>query len=160
MKLRGKTFKKIDNNITSWMAKNGLLLLRLSIGIIFFWYGILKFFKGLSPAEDLAVNTISTLSFGLIPDKIILYGLALVEVVIGVGLILKVFFRAILLLLFLQMLGTFIPIVLYPSEVFNIFPYSLTLEGQYIVKNIIIVSSAIVLWSTAKGGKLTTKAEN
>jgi len=60
------TFEKIDKSITSWMSKFGLLLL-LSVGIVFFWFGILKFFPGLSPAQDLAIRTIDLLSFGLVP---------------------------------------------------------------------------------------------
>ncbi len=154
MNLRGKKFEKTDIAITGWMAKNGLLLLRMSIGIIFFWFGILKYFEGLSPAEGLAIKTIDTLTFNLLPEKLIIYGLATWEVLIGIGLIFNIFLRETLLLLFLQMLGTFAPLFLFTPEVFHVFPVSLTLEGQYIVKNIILISSGIVLGATVRGGKL------
>lgn len=156
MNLRGKTFERVDAAVIKWMAKNGLLMLRISIGIIFLWFGALKYFEGMSPAEDLAIKTISTLSFNLIPTKIIIYGLATWEVLIGIGLLFNLFMRETLLLLYLQMLGTFSPIFLFPGEVFNIFPISLTLEGQYIVKNIVIISAGIVLGSTVRGGKIVT----
>ncbi len=154
MKLYSKTFQKADIAITRWMASHGLFLLRLSIGIVFFWFGILKYFEGLSPAEGLAIKTISTITFNLIPDKIIIYGLATWEVLIGLGLIFKIFLRERLLLLYLQMLGTFFPLFLFPEEVFHIFPYSLTIEGQYIVKNIVLLSAGIVLGATVRGGRL------
>lgn len=149
-------FEKAEMAITGWMAKNGLMLLRISIGIIFFWFGILKFFEGMSPAEDLAIKTIDKLTFNLLPDKVIIYGLAAWEVLIGIGLIINRFMKATLLLLFLQMLGTFTPLFLFPQEVFYIFPVSLTLEGQYIVKNIILISGAIVLGANIRRDRVVT----
>ncbi len=146
---RGKWFVKIDPVITKWMSRNGFLLVRISIGIIFFWFGFLKFFPGLSPAQDLAVRTISILSFELIPDVVIINGLAFWEVLISIGLISGKFMRETLLLLFLQMAGTFAPVFLFPDEVFTHFPYAPTLEGQYIIKNLVLLAAGIVL-----GGKL------
>lgn len=144
-------FDKVDRAITGWMAGKGLTLLRWSIGLVFFWFGMLKYFEGLSPAQDLAIHTISIVTFGLIPDTVIIYGLATLEVLIGVGLIFKIFMRITLLMLFLQMAGTFLPVFLFPGEVFNVFPYSLSLEGQYIIKNLVIISSGIVLGATVRG---------
>lgn len=154
MNLRGKTFHTIDIAVTRWMSAKGLVLLRLSIGIVFFWFGFLKYFEGLSPAEDIAVRTVSTMSFGLLGDKLILYGLATWEVMIGIGLIFKIFMRVTLFLLYLQMLGTFMPIFLFPEEVFHLFPISFTLEGQYIIKNIVLLSAGIVIGATVRGGTL------
>lgn len=154
MKLRGVIFHRIDIAVTRWMAAHGLGLLRLSIGFIFFWFGMLKFFDGMSPAQDIAVRTIDILSFGSLAPATILYMLAVWEVLIGAGLILNVFLRETLLLLYLQMIGTFTPVFLFPDEVFNVFPISLTLEGQYIFKNLVIVSAGIVIGATARGGRL------
>lgn len=151
---RGKTFEKADVKITRWMAKHSLSLLRVSIGIIFFWFGVLKFFDGLSPAQDLAIKTIDIVTFGLLTPSIIILGLAIWETAIGIGLIFSLFMRETLLLLYLQMIGTFLPVLFFPSEVFNIFPYSLTLEGQYIIKNLGLLSAGIVLGATVRGGKI------
>lgn len=140
------TLNEIDASMTKWMNRNGLFLLRVSMGIVFVWFGALKFFPGVSAAQDLAIRTIELLTFGLVPKVIIINGLALWEVLIGVGLIWGKFMKATLLLLFLQMIGTFTPIFLFPSEVFNHIPYAPTLEGQYIIKNIVIISAAMVIW--------------
>lgn len=143
--LRGDWFEKADPAIRAWMNRNGLPLLRISVGIVFFWFGLLKFFPGLSPAHELAVRTISTVTFNLVPEVIIINGLALWEVLIGLGLITGKFMRETLLLLFLQMPGTFLPVFLFPGEVFTQIPYAPTLEGQYIFKNIVLISAGIVL---------------
>ena len=63
--------------------------------------------------------------------------------------------RAVLLLLFVQMLGTITPLFLFPAETFTIFPFVPTLEGQYIIKNVVIVAAAIVLGATVRGGELS-----
>ena len=152
MDLKGDTFHRVDSIITQKIEKKGLFFLRISIGIVFLWFGMLKYFEGLSPAEGLALKTIDMLTFQLIPDKAIIYGLATWEVLIGLGLLLNYFMRETLLLLYLQMVGTFTPVFLFPEEVFFIFPFGLTLEGQYIIKNIIIVSAGIVLGATVRGG--------
>lgn len=154
MNTNKNTIRKIDLRLTTWMARKGILLLRISIGIVFIWFGAMKFFDGASPAQDLAIKTIDTLTFGILSDKFILIGLATLEVLIGLGLLFNRFLRETLLLLYLQMLGTFTPMILFTNEVFTSFPFVLSLEGQYIVKNVIIVSAGIVLGATVRGGKI------
>jgi uncharacterized membrane protein YphA (DoxX/SURF4 family) len=145
-------FDQIDVSITNWMARFGIVLLRVSLGIVFFWFGALKFFPGLSPAQELAMRTIDVLTFGLIPPNVSILVLAIWECLIGIGLILGVFMRATLLLLFLQMLGTITPIFFFPLEVFARFPYAPTLEGQYIIKNIVLISAGLMIGATVRGG--------
>lgn len=147
------TFDNIDKRISWWMSKYGLLLLRLSIGVIFFWFGILKFFPGLSPAQDLAIRTIDLLTFGLVPGSISIYLLASWEVLIGIGLLTGVYMRVTLLLLFAQMIGTMSPVFLFPEEVFTRIPYAPTLEGQYIIKNLVIISAGFVMGATVRKEK-------
>lgn len=147
-------FEHIDIRITEWMAQNGIVLLRISLGIVFFWFGILKFFPNLSPAQDLATETISILTFGIVPPWLSLPVLAGWEVLIGLGLITGKFMRATLLLLVVQMLGTITPLFLFPNETWQVFPISPTLEGQYIIKNLVLVSAAIVIGATVRGGYL------
>ena len=91
-------FEQIDAGITHWMARYGLLIMRLGLGVVFFWFGALKLFPGLSPAEDLVRHTI----YFVDPD-LFLPVLAVWEMLIGLGLITGKFMRATLLLLFLQM---------------------------------------------------------
>lgn len=149
-------YNQIDIRITELMAKYGLLLLRISIGIVFFWFGILKFFPGLSPAQDLAIRTIDVMMFGVIPAKFSIIILAAWEVLIGLGLLSGIFLRGTLFLLFLQMIGTMTPVIFFPQEVFTAIPYAPTLEGQYIIKNLVLISAGIVLGATVRGGKIIT----
>jgi uncharacterized membrane protein YkgB len=139
------------------MARYGIVLLRVSLGIVFLWFGFLKFFPGLSPAQDLASRTISVLTLGMVGANISVPVLAAWECVIGLGLITGVWMRAILLLLFMQMLGTLTPIVLFPAEVFVRVPYAPTMEGQYIIKNLVLISAAIVVGATVRGGALVSE---
>ena len=148
-----RTYDKVDTAATHWMADNGITLLRISLGIVFFWFGFLKFFPGLSPAEDLATRTIEMLTFGLIQPEVAFILLAIWECLIGLGLITGMFMRVTLLLLFLQMPGTMTPLLLFPDETFTIFPIAPTLEGQYIIKNIALVSAGIVIGATVRGGR-------
>lgn len=149
----------IDARATHWMARHGVPLLRVSLGVIFLWFGALKFFPGLSPAHDLAARTIETLSGGIVGPGVSVPVLAAWESLIGVGLILGVFLRAVLLLLAVQMLGTLTPLVLFPDEVFTRIPYAPTLEGQYIIKNAVLISAAIVIGATVRGGGLVSEPE-
>jgi uncharacterized membrane protein YphA (DoxX/SURF4 family) len=148
------SFNRFDRAITTWLAQNGMTLLRLSLGVVFFWFGILKFFPGMSPANDLASRTIDVLTAGLIQPDVAVPLLATWEVLIGLGLISGLFMRATLALLLVQMLGTLTPLVLFPSETWRWFPISPTLEGQYIIKNLVLISSALVIGATVRGGTL------
>jgi len=152
-----RRFDRTDRRITTWMADHGLLLLRIALAIVFFWFGVLKVFPGASPAEALAGQTIERLTLGVVPAATALPVLALWEVAIGIGLFIGRGMRVTLLLLFVQMLGTITPLFLFPSETFTTFPWAPTLEGQYIIKNVVIVASAIVLGATVRGGQLTAE---
>ena len=144
----------LDVRITRWMARHGPTLLRLSLGVIFLWFGALKFLPGSSPAEGLATRTISELTGGRVPPSVSLPGLAAWECLIGLGLLTGKLLRATLALLFLQMLGTLTPLVLFPHEVFVRIPLLPTLEGQYIIKNLVLISAGVVLGATVRGGHL------
>ncbi len=144
---------RVDVQLTQWMARHGLTLMRVALGIVFFWFGALKIIPGLSPAEDLVRKTI----YFLDPD-LFLPILALWEMVIGLGLITGLFMRFTLLLLFLQMPGTALPLLLLPEVCYTIFPFGLTLEGQYIVKNLTLITAALVLGSTVRGGQFVTES--
>ena len=147
-------FDRVDARITGWMGRHGLPLLRISLGIVFFWFGVLKFFPGLSPAQDLAARTVDILTFGAMPSTISLPLLAAWECAIGLGLIIGKGLRLVLFFLFAQMLGTLTPVFLFPSEVFLRVPYAPTLEGQYIIKTVVLISAAIVIGATVRGGRL------
>jgi uncharacterized membrane protein YphA (DoxX/SURF4 family) len=126
--------------------RNSLSFLRISIGIIYLWFGVLKFFHGYSPAEDLAINTITKLTFGLIPQPLNITLLAVWECALGILLVTGKWLRTSLILLFVHMACTFTPLLFFPSVSFKYAPYGFTLVGQYIMKNIIIICAALVMW--------------
>ena len=131
-----------DSKLISFMEKVGLPFLRLAIGVVFIWFGALKTIGELSPAYDLVAKTV----YWLTPELIVPL-LGLWEVAIGVAFIFTPLTRIAILLLALQMPGTFLPLILLPEVCFNVFPFGLTLEGQYIVKNLVIIGSALVIGS-------------
>ena len=140
-----RSYDRIDTALTTWMARNGIRFLRISLGVVFLWFGVLKFFPGLSPAQTLAGNTISILSFGLLTPELAVFILAVWECLIGIGLIVGYLLRATLLLLWLQMLGTITPLFLFPEQCFTVVPIAPTLEGQYIIKNLVLVTAGLVI---------------
>ena len=136
---------KIDGWSIGTLNKYGIPSLRLALGIIFIWFGALKTIGELSPAYDLVAATIYWLT-----PAIIVPLLGLWEVAIGICLLYPPLTRIGLLLLAFQMPGTFLPLVLLPEVCFTAFPFALTLEGQYIVKNLTIIGSALIVASTLK----------
>lgn len=147
-----QTFDRIDIHLTRWMARYGITLLRIGLGVVFFWFGVIKLVPDLSPAQDLAARTIGMLTFGLVPPSVSVPALALWECLIGLGMITGKFMRATIFLLLAQMLGTLTPLILLPAETWRVFPIAPTLEGQYIIKNIVLVSAALVIGATVRGG--------
>lgn len=142
----------LDARLVDWLGRNCLGLLRLALGLVFLWFGLLKFVPSLSPAEDLATRTMAVLTFGWLTPGVSRPLLATWEAVIGLGLLTRIQMRIVLLLLALQMAGTVTPLVLFPAETWRQFPFVPLLEGQYIIKNIVLIASAIVLGATVRGG--------
>ena len=144
----------VDAGITAWMARHGVTFTRVALGIVFFWFGVIKFVPEWSPASDLAVRTMAKLTGGSVAPGVALKALATWEILIGLGLLTRKFLRITLLMLFLQMPGTMLPLVFFPDETFRAFPHAPTIEGQYIIKNLVIVAAAIVVGATVRGGRL------
>lgn len=128
-------------------------LLAISIGIVYIWFGSLKFVPNLSPAESLAKDTINELTFGLIPPDESIVLLAIWETGVGIMLILNIFKPLIFRLAILHIICTFTPLLFFPEQIFINGPFGLTLLGQYITKNIIIFS---VLLYLSKGSTIVT----
>lgn len=143
------TFDTLDRAITAFMRRWGLTALRVSLGIIFIWFGLLKPF-GLSPAEPLVLATVRWLPLFEPGTWLVLIGWW--EVVIGVTFLFQRTIRVAVALLFLQMVGTFMPLVLLPEITFQAgrIPFAPTMEGQYILKNLLIISAALVVGGTAR----------
>lgn len=121
-------------------------LLAISIGICYLWFGVLKFFPGLSPADSLAKETITVLTFGYLSASTSIVILAIWEVALGLALIFQLYIRQVVLLTLVHMLCTFTPLLFFPDLSFNEAPFSLTLVGQYIMKNLVIISALLMLY--------------
>jgi len=137
----------LDVTISGWMRKYGRVFLRWSLGVIFIWFGALKPF-GMSPAENLVANTV----YFVDPEWFVPL-LGWWEVAIGIGLLIRPLIRPAIALLFLQMPGTFLPLVLLPEVCFDQIPFGLSMEGQYIIKNLILISAALVVGGTVREDK-------
>jgi uncharacterized membrane protein YkgB len=142
----------IDKTVERW-----LFILRVSIGIIYVWFGALKFFPGVSPAEELAKETIHQLTLRLINPELSLLLLALWETGIGALLISGLYSKVVIRIVLVHMICTFSPLFLLPAMSFTSVPFALTLVGQYIIKNIVIVSALFVIDGFSKENKRLPK---
>ncbi|MBC8377255.1 MAG: hypothetical protein H8E26_14520 [FCB group bacterium] len=143
------TFDEIDSNISTFMERWGILAVRISFGIIFIWFGMLKPL-GISSAEPLVLATVPWLPVFQGETWVAIIGWW--EVLIGVAFLFKRTIRIAIGLLALQMVGTFLPLVMLPEITFQAgyFPYGPTMEGQYIIKNLMIISAALVVGGTVR----------
>jgi uncharacterized membrane protein YkgB len=134
---------RADLRISEGMDRYCQPLMRFSIALIFIWFGLLKPL-GMSPEEELIKRTVYWVS-----PQIFLPVLGWWEMAVGLCLLYRPLIRIALLLLLLQLPGTMLPLILLPEICFTHPPFGLTLEGQYIVKNIFLVSAAFMI-----GGKV------
>ena len=155
-----QTIDEFDTRFTAFLNRWSLPFLRASLGLVFLWFGALKLFPGMSPAEDLVQATTKILFLGLIPGREAVALIGIWEVVIGLGLLTGRFMRTTLALLALQMVGAFSPLILFPFATFVIPPFTPTLEGQYIIKNIVLVAAALVLGANVRVAQNAPKTQD
>ena len=138
-----------------WLIAHSIAILRVTLGTVFLGFGLLKFFPGVSPAQDLVEHTTDILTFGLIPGPVALVGVATLECVIGLCLIVGRGLRGAIYLLCVQLIGILSPAVLLAARLFDGPHGAPTLEGQYVLKDVILVGAALVIASTVGGARLT-----
>ncbi|MBT8178691.1 MAG: doxx family protein [Eudoraea sp.] len=120
-------------------------IITIAIGLVYLWFGTLKFFPGVSPAEGLALETVRALTLDVFSDRLAIILLAFWEVSVGLFLIFNLFRKVTLYVAFLHILLTFTPFIFFPDMIFTQAPFGLTLVGQYIIKNLIILGILVVL---------------
>lgn len=150
---------RLERLVTSLLARYSMPLLRISMGLIFLGFGLLKFFPDLSPAEDLAQATMGKLTFGIVPDGIGIVLVAALETAIGVCLVTGKYQRVGITLLALAMIGVLSPIALFPGELFGGEYNAPTLEGQYVLKDLVLLAGGLVVAAGAQGGRIVTEFE-
>jgi uncharacterized membrane protein YkgB len=144
---------RVYARVLPFIARYGLIFLRLSIGILFLWLGILKLFPGVSPAEPIMRAGMPS----FLPMDYFIPFAGVWEVIIGLGFITGLFPRLILGMTIVTLCTTLSIFVLAPTLIWQQFPFLLTFEGQYVIKDIVIISSALALLATVRGGQLVEK---
>jgi uncharacterized membrane protein YkgB len=129
-------------------------MLRVSVGVLYVWFGALKFVPALSPAQDIATQVMGVISFGMVPPGVSQPALALMEVLIGIGLVTGKLLRLTLTVFFVHMGGVFATLVILPGEVWR-YPFVPSMEGQYIIKNLVLVAACL---SVAAAALRTTRS--
>jgi uncharacterized membrane protein YkgB len=132
--------KTLDLRVIAFFKRAFLPFARIALFTVFFWFGILKLFD-LSPASPLA-EALTANTVGLQYFDVMFKGLSVVECIIGVLFLIPKATRIVIPLLLLHMMVVCAPLVLTPGEVWKGW-FVPTLEGQYIIKNLVIVAVAI-----------------
>lgn len=135
--------KNLTSQLTQFSQRN--YLIAAGLGLVYFWFGMLKFFSGLSPAEALAGSTIEEMTFGIIQPVWGLPLLAVWECAIGLLLLFGICRKCALMAALVHIVLTFTPLFIFPELCFTFVPFGLTLVGQYIVKNIVFFGVMLAL---------------
>lgn len=144
-----------ENLIHHRLVEHSVAALRVALGAVFLAFGVLKYFPGVSPAENLTKATTHLLTFGLVPDGVSIVAIAALECFIGISLIAGRWMRAAIWLLAVQFVGILSPLVLLPGRLFAGPHHAPTLEGQYVLKDVILVAAGMVIAAvTFRGGRL------
>ena len=151
------TFDRALGLLQSLLNRYSVGFLRISLGLVFLGFGVLKFFPGLSPAEDIAAATIDRLTFGLIGGESAVLMTALLETFIGLTLVTGKFVRLGLVVLAGAFVGILSPLVLFTDE---LFPDGPSLLGQYVLKDIVLVAAALVVAAGALGSRLRSDSDS
>jgi uncharacterized membrane protein YkgB len=135
----------MDRKVIEYMSSYSILIIRVSLGIVFVWFGLLKV-MGVSPVFDLASQVVYWL-----PSELFVPLLGIWEIAIGMGLLLGKALRVILSLLFLQLGGTFLVLMIRPETAFqggN--PLFLTTEGEFVIKNLVLIAAGLAVGGTVR----------
>jgi uncharacterized membrane protein YkgB len=143
----------LEGRLQVWLAAHSITVTRIALGVIFFWFGLLKFLPGPMVTAELAGRTVNILTLGVVPAHVAIHVLAVWECAIGVGLLMRRCLRTTIALLALQMSGSFMPLVLFPAASWT-HSYVPTLQGQYIIKNIVLIAAGVLLAATMQGGRV------
>jgi hypothetical protein len=137
-----KDLKLFGKDYIGWMS--------ITIGLVYIWFGALKFFPEMSPAEELASETISILTFGVLHGRLALILLAIWEFVIGVTFVMEYHRKWNVGLALVHIIGTFLPYILLFGLCFKEEPLQFTIVGQYIFKNILFLVVMLYIWNNLK----------
>lgn len=138
--------ERVDN----WLARYSFPLLRVTLGLVILGFGFLKYFYGVSPAQDLVLHVNRILSLGLVPDQVALPLFATVESLLGLSLITGRGLRHVVYPLTLWAIAILSPLVLFPGELFSGPDHAPTLAGQYVLKDVILLAASLVVMARVR----------
>ena len=142
----------LDLKLIQFFKRIYIPMARFSIFIVFFWFGLIKLL-GLSPASPLA-EALTERTVGLAYFDLLFLGLAVVECVIGLLFLFPKLTRIVIPLLLFHMALVCSPLLLTPEYTWQSW-FVPTLEGQYIIKNAVVIAVAIGIAASAQ--PLSTK---
>lgn len=138
-------FERVDERIIHFLSRYGIFFLRISLGLTFVWFGALKVFD-VSPVAQLVADTVYW-----VPPQLFVPFLGMWEILVGVGLLAGRFLRVTLLFFLMQMAGTFLVLLVKPEVAFQGYnPLLLTTEGEFVIKNLVLISGGLVVGSTIR----------
>ncbi len=150
-------FDRVDRVIAQFLARYGVRTMRYALAFIFILFGILKPL-GISPAEQIVLDTVSWIP--LVSPRVMLHVIGWWEVTIGLCFLWRPLIRVAIALLAMQMVGTFLPLVLLPETCWAIKSARIgsgelrvpapTTEAQYIIKNLLIIGGAMIVGGTVR----------
>ncbi|MBK8022449.1 MAG: DoxX family membrane protein [Chloroflexi bacterium] len=136
---------RLYHRLTDYASHTGLVHLRIAFGILFLWLGILKVFPGVSPAEPLMRASMPAFLPAFLPIDAFIRFAAVWEVIVGIGFLTNRFPRLTLFMTFCTMAITLSIFWMAPGMIWKSFPFLLSFEGTYVVKDLVIAASAVVL---------------
>ncbi|MDO8615039.1 MAG: DoxX family protein [Dehalococcoidia bacterium] len=149
-----RTWQRLDDLLVGFMKRHGIALLRTAVALVFLWFGFLKV-ADRSPVADLVAGTIYWL-----PASFFVRFLGAWEIVVGLGLLLPFALRLTLLLFWAQMAGTFLVLVVHPGLSFQSGnPLLLTMTGEFVIKNLVLITAGLVIGSTVSNRGPTSAAQ-
>jgi uncharacterized membrane protein YphA (DoxX/SURF4 family) len=144
---------RVDRVVIPFLRRVAVPVLRVSLGVVFVWFGMLKILE-VSPVSQLVAKTV----YWVDPDVIVPL-LGVFEVTVGVLLLLGRALRLTLLLFLVQMVGTFLTFIVLPDVTFRDGnPLLLTVEGEFVVKNLVLISAALVVGTTVRRDRAARRA--
>ena len=134
---------EIDMTVSRFLRRFSLPTLRISLAVVFIWFGALKVFD-VTPVGDLVARTVYWFDPGWVVPI-----LGVLEIAVGLGLLFKYAMRAVLGAFFLQLIGTFLVLLIQPDISFqDSNPLLLTVEGEFVIKNLVLIAAGMVVGAT------------
>ena len=147
------TYDRLDQTIVRVMRTYGITLLRLALALTYIWFGALKVLQ-VSPVADLVAQTVYW-----VPAAFFVPFLGVWEIAVGLGLLFRFALRLTLLFFFMQMAGTFLVLIIHPGLSFQDGnPLLLTVLGEFVVKNLVLLTAGVVIGSTVQRGEAERQA--